>query len=175
LSKSHLIDKFLDFKFDDDTEVLLQVKKFEKLVMKLKDEKITFCNTFISNSIINKLPSSWMSFSTDIRIRKKQVSLSDLKRFIRIEDEIRTRAKNELLANQKASANMVASNVDKDFSKKKKFKKKNKNSKNLNVQKKEFKKTGRCFNCGKQDHFVKACKAPKKEKKRGGLPCQSGR
>ena len=50
--------------------------------------------------------------------------------------------KNELLAEQKASANMVAPKTDKDFSKKKKFKKKNQNPKNLNVQKKEFKKTG---------------------------------
>ena len=38
---------------------------------------------------------------------------------------------------------MVASKSDKDFFfKKKKFKKKNQNPKNLNVQKKEFKKTG---------------------------------
>ena len=46
---------------------------------------------------------------------------------------------------------MVISKSDKDFSKKKKkFKKKNQNPKNLNMQKKEFKKTGRCFSCGKQ-------------------------
>jgi len=74
-----------------------------------------------------------MSFSTDIHRRKKQVSLSDLKRFIRIKDEIKTRATNELLAKQKASANMVASKSDKDYSKKKKFNKKNQNLKNLNL------------------------------------------
>ena len=86
------------------------------------------------------------------------MSLSDLKRFIRIEDDIRTRVKNKLLSNQKMSANMVTSRSNKDFFKKKKFKKKN-------VQKKEFKKTGRCFNCGKQGHFAKASKVPKKEEK----------
>ena len=101
LSKSHLIDKFLDVKFDDDIEVLPRVKELEKLVIKLKDEKITLCNTFIYGAIINKLPPSWVSFSTDIRRKKKQMSLSNLKRFIRIEDEIRTRVKNELLAKQK--------------------------------------------------------------------------
>ena len=31
LSRSHLIDKFLDFKFDDDTEVMPQVKELENL------------------------------------------------------------------------------------------------------------------------------------------------
>jgi len=126
-------DKFLDFKFDHDSEVMPQVKDLEKLVMKLKDEKITLCNTFISNVIVNNLLPSWMSFSTDIHRRKKQVSLSDLKRFIRIKDEIKTRATNELLAKQKASANMVASKSDKDYSKKKKFYKKNQNLKNLNL------------------------------------------
>jgi len=95
LFKSHLIDKFLDFKFDDDTEVMPQVKELE-IVMKLKDEKITLCNTFISGAIFNKLPPSWMSFFTDIRKRKKQVSMSDLKRFIQIEDEIRTRNKEQI-------------------------------------------------------------------------------
>lgn len=113
MSKSHLIDKFLDFKFDNDTKALSQVKELEKLVMKLKDEKITLCNTFIYGAIVNKLPPSSMSLSTDIRRRKKKVSLFDLKRFIRIEDEIRTRAKNELLTKQKSSANMVASKSDK--------------------------------------------------------------
>ncbi|XP_020258518.1 uncharacterized protein LOC109834915 [Asparagus officinalis] len=114
LSKSHLIDKFLDLKFEDDTE----------------------------------LPPSWMSFSTDIRRRKRQVTLSDLKRFIWIEDETRTRTKTELLAKQKASANMVATNSKKgnnsSFKKNKSFNiKKNQNPKNLNVQKKEFKKSGK--------------------------------
>jgi len=55
---SHFIDKFLDFKFDDDSEVLPQAKELEKLVMKLKDEKIILYNTFISGAIVNKLPPS---------------------------------------------------------------------------------------------------------------------
>jgi len=93
------------------------------------------------------------------------VLLLALKRFHQIEDEIRTRAKNELLVKQKVSANIVASKSYKDFSKKmKKFNKKNQNLKNLNVQK-EFKKTDMCFNCDNEGHFAKACKAPKKEEK----------
>ena len=115
MSKSHLIDKFLDSIFEDDTEVLSQVKELEKLIMKLKDEKITLCNIFIFDVIVNKLPPPWMTFSTGICRRKKQVSLSDLERFIRTESTIRTRAKNELLAKQKVSANMVAFKSDKDF------------------------------------------------------------
>ena len=81
-----------------------------------------------------------------------QVSLFDLKRFIQIEDEIRTRAKNEQLVKQKASANMMASKCDKGFQEEE-INKNNQNLKNRNVQKKEFKKTSRWFNCGKQGHF----------------------
>jgi len=60
----------------------------------------------------------------------------------------------------------VASKSDKGFSKKKKFNKKNQNPKNLNMQKKEFEKTGRCFNCDKQCHFTKTYKASKKKEKK---------
>ena len=80
-----------------------------------------------------------------------------------IEDKIRTRAKNELLAKQRASANILAFKSDKIFFKKK-FNKKNQDPKNLNVQKK-LKKTDMFFNCGKQYYFAKACNAPKKEEK----------
>jgi len=48
-----------------------------------------------------------------------------MKRLIRIEDEIRTRAKKELLAKQKASANMVASKSDKYFSRRKSSRRRN--------------------------------------------------
>jgi len=114
LSKSHLIDKFLDFNFDDNIEVLLQVKVLEKFVMKLKDEKITLCNTFISSAIVNRFPPSLMSFSNDNRRRKKHVPLSDLKRSTRNENEIKIPEKNELLAKQKVSANIAASKSNKD-------------------------------------------------------------
>ena len=43
------------------------------------------------------------------------MSLSDLKRFIQIENKIMTPAKNKLLAKQKASVNMVVFKSDKDF------------------------------------------------------------
>ncbi|XP_077249889.1 uncharacterized protein LOC143889526 [Tasmannia lanceolata] len=98
-SKTHHIDKFLDMKFEDDKKVLPQVKELEKLVQKLKEEKVELDNVFVAGEIANKLPPSWMSLSTEMHPKKKQVPLSDLKRFIRIEDEVRICFKNELLAN----------------------------------------------------------------------------
>ena len=77
----------------------------------------------------------------------------------------KTQAKNELLAKQKVSANMVASKSDKVFFKKNKFKKKNQNSKNLNVQKKR---NWQLFQLRKQGHFAEVCKAPKKKEKKEG-------
>lgn len=54
LFKTHLIDKFLNFKFEDVKEILPQVKELKKLVMKLKDE-ITLCDAFIVGAIVNML------------------------------------------------------------------------------------------------------------------------
>lgn len=116
LSKTHLIDKFLDLKFEDDKKILPRER--EKIVQKLKDEKIT--DASIAGAIVNKIPFSRISFSTDIYRRKKQVSLGDLKRYIRIEDEVRTCSKNELLSKQKVTANLISSKPDSFRFKKKK-------------------------------------------------------
>ena len=60
---------------------------------------------------------------------------------------------------------MVAANSEKGNSssskkKKKSFKKKKNHP--ISVQKKDFKKNDKCFNCEKQGHFTKDYKAPKK-------------
>ncbi|XP_077242586.1 uncharacterized protein LOC143883110 [Tasmannia lanceolata] len=156
-------------KFEDRKEVLPQVKELENLVLKLQQKAIKLNNVFIARAIINKLPPSWFSFSTEMCRRKKQVSLDDLKRFIRIEDEARTHSQIELLEKQKATANMIEAKSETNKGiynvKKKKYNPKKKwNKKNLNVQKKDFKKKGQCFNCGKYDHFARDCRAPPKNK-----------
>lgn len=74
LCKTNLIDKFLKLRFEDNKEVLPQVK-LEQLIMKLKDDKITLSDAFISDAIINQLPPSWMSLST--KMHRKKIRIVD--------------------------------------------------------------------------------------------------
>lgn len=97
LSKSHLVDKFMNFKFQDDKSILTQVTDLENLRTKLNNEKIVVCDIFLVCAIINKLPPSWYSFKTEMYRKKVQVGLDDLKRFIRIEDENRVRNNVDLI------------------------------------------------------------------------------
>ncbi|GAV77272.1 UBN2_2 domain-containing protein [Cephalotus follicularis] len=57
LSKSHMVDKFLDFKFHKDMEITPQVIDLENLRSKMNNENIGVTDIFLVCAIIYKLPS----------------------------------------------------------------------------------------------------------------------
>ena len=65
---------------------------------------------------MNKLPAGWTYFATNIYHKKTEVTMDDLLPFIRIEDEVKQRAKHDVIVKQVAMANavsLVESKVDK--------------------------------------------------------------
>ncbi|GAV58368.1 UBN2_2 domain-containing protein [Cephalotus follicularis] len=97
LSKSHLVDKFLDFKFCEDMEVTPQVTDLENIRSKMNNENIGITNIFLIGAIIYKLPAAWHSFKTEMYRKKEQLGLDELKRYICIEDENLSRNNLELI------------------------------------------------------------------------------
>ncbi|GAV90751.1 UBN2_2 domain-containing protein [Cephalotus follicularis] len=87
LSKSHVVDKFLNFKFREDMEITPQVVDLENLRSKMNNENIGVTDIFLVGAIIYKLPAAWHSFKTKLYWKTEQMGLDELKRYIRIEDE----------------------------------------------------------------------------------------
>ncbi|GAV61635.1 UBN2_2 domain-containing protein [Cephalotus follicularis] len=58
LSKSHMVDKFLDFKFREDMEITSQVTDLENLRCKMNTENIGVTDIFLVSAIIYKLPAA---------------------------------------------------------------------------------------------------------------------
>ncbi|GAV76282.1 UBN2_2 domain-containing protein [Cephalotus follicularis] len=97
LSKSHIVDKFLYFKFREDMEITHQVIDLENLRSKMNNENIGVTDIFLVGVIIYKLPAAWHSLKTKMYRMKEQMGLDELKRYIRIKDENLTRHNLELV------------------------------------------------------------------------------
>ncbi|GAV92578.1 UBN2_2 domain-containing protein [Cephalotus follicularis] len=79
LSKSHIVDKFLDFKFCEDMEITHQVIDLENMRSKMNNENIGITDIFLIGAIIYKLPAACHSFKTEMYRKKEQLGLDELK------------------------------------------------------------------------------------------------
>ncbi|GAV85832.1 UBN2_2 domain-containing protein [Cephalotus follicularis] len=107
LSKSHIVDKFLDFKFHEDMEITPQVTDLENMRYKMNNKNIGVTDIFLVGAIIYKLPAAWHSFQTEMYRKKEQMGLDELKRYIRIEDENLAMNNLELVKQQQSTTNVV--------------------------------------------------------------------
>ncbi|GAV62842.1 UBN2_2 domain-containing protein [Cephalotus follicularis] len=58
LSKSHLVDEFLDFKFREDMEITPQIIDLKNMRSKMNNENIGITDIFLIGAIIYKLPAA---------------------------------------------------------------------------------------------------------------------
>ncbi|GAV75708.1 UBN2_2 domain-containing protein [Cephalotus follicularis] len=79
LFKSHLVDKFLDFKFCEDMKITPQVTDLENLRSKMNNENIGVTDIFLVGVIIYKLHAAWHSFKTKMYRKKGQIGPDELK------------------------------------------------------------------------------------------------
>ncbi|GJU18356.1 copia-like retrotransposon [Tanacetum coccineum] len=135
--------------------IMEQVHELQVLVNKLKALSVPITEAFQVGAILTKLPPSWKSFSKKMLNKTEDYSLDDLLKFLRIEEEARTRDK------QGKDVSRVY-HVQGESSKKRGFRDSNKAK--MGVTKNNFKKSApsnrsfKCHVCGETGHFARECK-----------------
>lgn len=150
-----LILKYFEFKISDNQTVLDQVHELQILVTKLRELKVEISESFQVGAIIAKLPPSWNDCRKKLLHRKDDISLEELQKHLRIEEETRSRDQTNV-SNNSTKVNFVeGKKYHKNFKPNgKKFKKNNSNKKQSN---------GACFNCGKNGHYARDCRNKKRK------------
>ncbi|XP_024029982.1 uncharacterized protein LOC112094102 [Morus notabilis] len=140
-----LILKFLEFVIIDTKSVLDQIHELQVIVTKLRELKVEISESFQVGAIIAKLSQSWNGYRKKLLHRRDDISLEELQKHLRIEEETKSRdSKNKNVDSSKVKV-AEASKFSKNFkvNNDKKFKKSG------NGQKKF---SGNCFFCGKKGH-----------------------
>ncbi|XP_020242811.1 uncharacterized protein LOC109821027 [Asparagus officinalis] len=96
-TNKYLIAKYLDYKMVDDKSVLEQVHELEVLVNKIHVLKIVLLESFQVAAIIAKLPSTWKDYSKKLMYKTEEISLEQLQKILRIEEESRLRDSKNLV------------------------------------------------------------------------------
>ena len=131
----------------DTKPVLDQIHDLQILVTKLRGLKVEISESFQVGAIIAKLPSSWNDYRKKLMHRRDDISLEELQKHLRIEEETRSRDQKNICQNSSKVNIVEGSKFKKNFkvNKNKKFKKSGNNQKSGN----NLKFNGNCFNCGK--------------------------
>ncbi|KAK0588950.1 hypothetical protein LWI29_007634 [Acer saccharum] len=161
-----LILKYFEFTVVDTKPILdqihvLQIHVLQILVTKLRELKVEISESFQVGAIITKLPSSWNDYRKKLLHRKDDISLEELQKHLRIEEETRSRDQKNISQNSSKVNIVEGSKFKKNFkvNNNKKFKKYGNNQKFGN----NLKFNGNCFNCGKKGHRISDCRLKKKK------------
>ncbi|XP_070056692.1 uncharacterized protein LOC142167333 [Nicotiana tabacum] len=106
-TKKFLVSKYFEFKFNNDMSILAQVHELQVIINQLRVTGIGLPESFQVGVIITKWPPSRKSYWKRILHSSKDVSLEEIQKHLRIEEESRERDKNENSYNGNNKANAL--------------------------------------------------------------------
>ncbi|XP_062100804.1 uncharacterized protein LOC133806728 [Humulus lupulus] len=159
-AKKLLVGQFLNFKMMDSKNVISQVQDLQLIIHVIHAERMVLSESFQVAAIIEKLPPAWLDFKNYLKHKQKEMSVEDLIRRLRIEEDNKSTEKQSSNPNA-AKANMVEHDKG-SKGKKPKAKPWSKLRPKGGVSKKP-KFQGKCFNCNKTGHKSSDCRLSKKK------------
>jgi len=91
----------------EDKDINIQINEYHKLLEDIKVENIILPDEFVSELLIEKLPSSWTSYKQQLKHRHKKVSLQELITHIIVKDTNRQECAIATAKALSAKANIV--------------------------------------------------------------------
>lgn len=156
-SKKFLVSNFMCYKMIDSGLVMEQFHEMLRILEQFAQQNLKMDEAISMVVIIDKLPPSWKDFKHNLKHNKEELTLTQLRSHLWIEESLRTQ---ELDNNPKgknqvgsSSVNMVEGENSKNTKKsngKRKFKG---NDDKSSIKKEKVV----CWNCNKPGHFKKDC------------------
>ncbi|CAM8920561.1 unnamed protein product [Rhodiola kirilowii] len=159
-SVKFLVSNFNNYKMVDSRPVMEKFHEIQRILGQFSQRNLKMDEAISVSSIIDKLPPAWKDFRRTLKHKKEDISLVELAKELRMEEELRVREKDAM----EVDTNLPKVNVLETSSQKVN---KNKGKKRPNEyaskgpNKKHPTKGNVCWTCGKAGHLKRDCRVGK--------------
>ncbi|CAM8900205.1 unnamed protein product [Rhodiola kirilowii] len=159
-SVKFLVSNFNNYKMVDSRPVMEQFHEIQRILGQFAQQNLKMDEVISVSSIINKLPPAWKDFRRTLKHKKEEISLVELAKELRMEEELCVREKDTM----EVDTNLPKVNVLETSSQrmnKNKGKKRPNEYASKGPNKKHPSKGNVCWICGKVGHFKRDCRVGK--------------
>ncbi|CAM8922385.1 unnamed protein product [Rhodiola kirilowii] len=151
-SVKFLVSNFNNYKMADSRPVMEQFHEIHRILGQFAQQNLKMDEAISVSSIIDKLPSAWKDFRCTLKHKKEDMSLVELAKELRMEEELRVREKDTMEVDTNLPKVNVLDTSSQRMNKKKGKKRPNEYA-SKGPNKKHPSKGNVCWICRKAGHF----------------------
>ncbi|CAM8916471.1 unnamed protein product [Rhodiola kirilowii] len=159
-SVKFLVSNFNNYKMVNSRPVMEQFHEIQRILGQFAQQNLKMDEAISVSSITDKLPPAWKDFRRSLKHKKEEMSLVELAKELRMEEELCVREKDTMEVDTNSPKVNVLETSSQKMNKNKGKKRPNEyTSKGPN--KKHPSKGNVCWTCGKAEHFKRDCRLGK--------------